>query len=469
MTAPLTRLSRIVTSKLRSLGCPSPSASTIATVLNIVYLASLTTEEGRFVRGSLTFADPHLPDAHLPPLRRAHYPAFTPFSRAVTLTVESLVKLSRAVDSWCGSVAVYGKKGTTVRAWGVLDQTVQHNVRLHREGQGGFSYPGIVTVVMDGVGSLSVYHRGLFLGGLQRHGIVVHEHDALRSPAVAARIVPAFRLIASRISEAVGKPLSPAQVERDLFDQWCTTIARICIGLRRGGAGGALLISPRPIPHLLEVSHPIDYRRLGHSGILGVLDSAYLRAARDASQRSGVGDLVPIEAVHTEILAEADADDREKELTGAVRLVTSLAALDGLVLLTPLLEVVGFGVKIRTAPPVGRVYDGNDFARRGAGAKRIDASRFGTRHSSMLGYCRADGRAIGVVVSQDGQVRLVVSLGRSLTLWDNVKLLSYDSHLRTYRIISSRARRRPRQKLGYTRMPKSVAALMRWKSEIRTK
>jgi len=47
--------------------------------------------------------------------------------------------------------------------------------------------------------------------------------------------------------------------------------------------------------------------------------------------------------------ADADVEDRDDEVTGAVRLIASLASLDGAVLLTPDLGVIGFGVKLKRA------------------------------------------------------------------------------------------------------------------------
>ncbi|HEX4589657.1 MAG TPA: hypothetical protein VH120_06990, partial [Gemmataceae bacterium] len=80
-------------------------------------------------------------------------------------------------------------------------------------------------------------------------------------------------------------------------------------------------------------------------------------------------------------------------------------------------------------------------------------------------YCRADKNAIGVVISQDGHVRIAMSAGRSLVLWDNVKLLGYSrfgkqsvrriqdwvkNHIRT---------KRPRS--GFTDTPKTLDQLLR--------
>ncbi len=465
MTGPFEQFIRKVGSKLRELGYSSPNPSTLGALLTTAYLATLRTEEGRFIRASLTFADPDTPDPDPPILRRADYPVFTAFERSVPLTVEGVVKLSRAIDSWSGSIAVHGKTRSTLEAWGVLDQIVHRNVRLHREGEGGFQHPGVLTVAMDGVGALSAYHGDLFLAALRQDIVVLREEDALRSTAIANRILPFLKPIAMRIRAALGPSQISSSIEDQLFDEWSTTVARICIGLRRAGTGGALLISSRPRGDLLDVSHALPYSCLGHAVVLRVLDIEHLGVAGNALHSATRAASIRTSLVTAQRFADIDATDREDELTGAVRIATSLASVDGLVLLTPLLEVLGFGVKIRTELPIGRVYVGPDFVRRGAAATRVNPSRFGTRHSSMLQYCRADPRAIGVVVSQDGQVRLVVSLGRSLTLWENVQLLRYSNGLRRYareeqRGRESRRRSRMRRCFGYTEMPKTLDGLM---------
>jgi hypothetical protein len=243
-----------------------------------------------------------------------------------------------------------------------------------------------------------------------------------------------------------------------LFDAWTDTVARICIGLRRLGTGGSLLITPTPIVSMLDIVHRFRYRRLGDATILNVLDARYLSKVEWGSLQSPQS---VIKLIH----AQADAEDRSDELTGAVKVVTSLATADGLVLMDLSLAVVGFGVKIRGGGIVNTVYDGPNFVRKGTRSIKIDTSRFGTRHGSMLRYCQADRNAIGIVVSQDGHTRLITSAGRSLTLWENVKLLGYQHNVGIYaresRQTQLRRRKfRGRQSLGYTSMPKTIRALL---------
>jgi hypothetical protein len=463
-TLQLHRLAKHVTSKLRILGFSSPTTSVMRALLDISYIASITTEENQFIRGALTYSDPKAPDLTPPRLRRADYPSFAAFRRRIPLDAKVLVKLCRAVDRWSGSIAVYGTNRRSLFVWGVVDQMVQRNIRLNREAKSGFAAPGIVTVYVDGVGDISVYHGDLFLGRLRQNDVIMRESDVLHSSLIARRVAPALTPAAKSIALALGKPDEYRKMLRSLLDAWADVVARICIGLRRLGTGGTILITPTPIPSMLDVVHPIRYRRLGDSAILNVLDGRYFNdlewADNDEHQNTVEVDF-----------ARADAQDREDELTGAVKLVTSLAAADGLVLMDSSLAVEGFGVKIKAGGRVNTVYDGGDFARKGTSARRIIMSRFGTRHGSMLRYCKADRNAIGVVLSQDGHARIIASLGRSLTMWENVKLLGHEHDVGAYARALRRKRLRrskvpQRQSLGYTSMPKTIRQLLSYRKGV---
>jgi len=460
------RLAHQIASRIRELGLDEPNRRIVGTLLEMAYLGTLRSEEGRFVKGSLTFANPNRPNVH-PPIVRADYPAFTKFQSPEILTVQTLVKLARAIDRWSASIAVYATRRYEIVAWGVVDQLVQQSVRLHRESNEGFSNPGLLTVTMDGIGDISAYHGDLFLGGLKAQALVTRENDAFKSEMVIEYGVEALAPFAKAIARVLDDDEPADKVLPDLFRTWATCIARLCIGLRQRGTGGAFLLTPKPIKRELQVTHPFAYPRLRDSAILRVLDKRYSWGARRAEITfTARGDPVPADLVREASLAEADAEDREEEMTGAVKLVASLATVDGLVLMTPALSVAGFGVKIGSMPNVTTVYDGADFAHRGTRARKIDLSQFGTRHGSMLRYCAQDRKALGIVVSQDGYVRLIMTVGNSLVFWDNLKLLGHDDFSRkAAQNIKGRrkscSRRRRGSRLGYTETPKTIDRLMK--------
>jgi hypothetical protein len=461
------QLAHEVASRIRELGFDEPNRQVIGILLEMAYLGTLRSEEGQFVKGSLTFANPKRPDVNPPFLRRADYPAFTKFESPEILTVQTLVKLARAIDRWSGSIAVYATRQHEIVAWGVVDQLVQQNVRLHREADSGFTNPGLLTVTMDGIGDISAYHGDLFLGGLKAQALVTRESDAFKSKIVSEYGFDALAPFAKAIARAVDDDEHEAEILAYLLRAWVTSIARPCIGLRQRGTGGAFLLTPKPIKRMLQVGHPFAYPRLRDSVILRALDEKYSSDLEDA-ERGFIdkADPVPADMVIEARLAKTDAEDREEEVTGAVKLVSSLAAVDGLVLMTPVLSVAGFGVKIGSTPNVTTVYDGAGFAHRGTRARKIDPSQFGTRHGSMLRYCAQDRKALGIVVSQDGYVRLIMTVRNSLVFWDNLKLLDHDDFSRQVALQRKRRRQfrsryqRPVQ-LGYTTTPKTVDRLMK--------
>src|SRR5688572_28537282 len=66
-----------VHSRLRHFGGACPSKSVLLRLVETAYLATLKTEESRFVSGSITYPNPTAPDVAPPFRRRASYPAFT--------------------------------------------------------------------------------------------------------------------------------------------------------------------------------------------------------------------------------------------------------------------------------------------------------------------------------------------------------------------------------------------------------
>src|SRR5207245_7027189 len=185
---------------------------------------------------------------------------------------------------------------------------------------------------------------------VRKEGLVLKQADPLGSDLVSDYLGPFLTPSAARIRDVLNRRLSRRYslefVCRELFVEWARSVARLCIGLRRFGTGGAFLLSPRPRTASLEIHNGLAYRRVSAAVILGVLEklNAYGLDSRVIDES---GNAIEKGLVIEMGLADEDADDREKELTGAVKVVTSLGAMDGLVLLDPLLTLKGFGVKIK--------------------------------------------------------------------------------------------------------------------------
>lgn len=459
-------LADLVFERLRALRFSSLRIGAVRDVLRTVYAASLIREEGRFTQGSVTMADPTSPEIFLPSLRRADYPGFHRFGQVAPFTSEAFAKLSRAVDRWSGSVAIWGQGADDLQMWGIVDQLVGTNVRLHHEDESGFASPGVFVVNVDGPGELTAYHRSTFLGAFARQRVVRREHNGLSSEVIRARLALPLTPTASAIAAVLKKALPNANEEFDsesvfhlLVRSWTRTVSRICIGLRRAGTGGALIFSPNPRLDVLSIGQEFAYERLASAFALSEQDDLYYH---QLWSNSSEGEDQDRQQLSETFLAEADALDRQREVRNCVKLVSSLASVDGAVLLRPDLTVLGFGVKINAEQSPQRVLDGPCYQKGGTSEKLVDTSRFGTRHTSMLKYCVADPNAIGVVMSQDGQVRVIANVSGDVVLWDQVKLLAHSNFTSAgaRKLSDRRSRKVEAHRLGYTDTPKTMEDLL---------
>jgi hypothetical protein len=83
-------------------------------------------------------------------------------------------------------------------------------------------------------------------------------------------------------------------------------------------------------------------------------------------------------------VASADAEDADEAITGAIEFIATLSRIDGAVVLTDSLRVLGFGAEIVVPDTRGQV----SIARAGRprGKTSVDFSRYGTRHRSAMRY-----------------------------------------------------------------------------------
>ena len=120
-----------------------------------------------------------------------------------------------------------------------------------------------------------------------------------------------------------------------------------------------------------------------------------------------------------EMSTEATLAELDEALFEASHLVAALAQIDGAVVATTELDVLGFGGEISGAlPPVATVARALDLD--GARREWVRTDRVGTRHRSVYRLCQALQDALAIVVSQDGGVRFVRWHAGCVTYWNQI-------------------------------------------------
>lgn len=109
----------------------------------------------------------------------------------------------------------------------------------------------------------------------------------------------------------------------------------------------------------------------------------------------------------------------DEALFEGAHLVADLARVDSTVLMTDALQVLGFGVEIAgSLPEVLRVARAHDLE--GAQREWVRTDRVGTRHRSAYRLCQAVRDALALVVSQEGNLRLIRWHDDGVTYWEQL-------------------------------------------------
>jgi hypothetical protein len=109
----------------------------------------------------------------------------------------------------------------------------------------------------------------------------------------------------------------------------------------------------------------------------------------------------------------------DEALFEVAHLVADLTQVDGTVVMTDCLEILGFGVEITgELPEVLRVARALDLEGGKREWERTD--RVGTRHRSAYRLCQAVHDALVFVVSRDGGLRFIRWHDDGVTYWDQV-------------------------------------------------
>jgi hypothetical protein len=214
---------------------------------------------------------------------------------------------------------------------------------------------------------------------------------------------------------------------RQVAVQWITELRRLLIRARGLRHGGAVLITPTAAAasSSLRVKYRFDYTRLKDALVNRAVsdqkrDFLYFMSWEALAPSDDSDDEPTIDDFMEVAIAEGDVNDCDDEVDGILWFLALLTRVDGLVLMEPDLTVRGFGVEILEDTPPDKVFVARDAS--GALRREMDYDKLGTRHRSMMRYCAWNEGALGVVISQDGDVRVMIGTAGVVTVWDSLAL-----------------------------------------------
>ena len=373
--------------------------------------------------------NPQNPDPNPPRRVRLQRWKFFRFLEPLALTISNLSKLAKVTEPRGSALAVYPSAGGEWIIWGLVDQSFNWSQFFEHEHGDVFDSPGELIVDIDGPGIISVYREHSLVACLRRDTLIDRLFDVFSRGPISTLVARYVGEHIARIEQNVGTQIPKYRsrpgvnfMAREAFHyDWLSTLCRLLILTRSSKHGGAFIMLPNDTCDGINLKYRLGYDRLGqclvsHGTELWGAYQDELKSENASNSETKRPTFRWSISIHN-----AAASDSEQALAACVRTIASMTQVDGVVVMNRALDVLGFGgeIVIDTAPD--SIWSAADAEASPNLLKPISYELYGTRHRSMFRLCNERAGALGLIVSQDGDVRAVFKTANKVVVWDNIE------------------------------------------------
>lgn len=270
--------------------------------------------------------------------------------------------------------------------------------------------PDCLTITIERPGALTISQGRTSLVRLRNGRVNFPQEDLFQS--VENPLGRFFCQLVDDILKASQDRDRPATIgekfgQRTLLNIFTTTILAILNRIRLTQHGGSVVISRVSLDE--QLAH-VTYHVREYEGLTGEL-LAY-KSLNDSLHRSDsdCSEAAKLESCQQQL----ELHRTSRKLIRGISRVSLLAAADGTVLLDDQLRIQGFGVRFPVImPPDTMVLDA-------LSGSEHPCDQWGLRHQSVFSICHKCEQAIGLIVSQDGDVKAVKADNGQLMFWDGI-------------------------------------------------
>lgn len=413
---------------------PFPSDQHLLTILEAVYHSSFLIEEGRRISLRVNYIPPSLPsEDRLRVLNQQG--TVTRLLQPRPVSPAELLRLAPAVDPsqsmiLVGTSAETGEGDSDVLVmWGLLHLGSEWWDLVSGRSTGAICPPHSMTVTTSAPGDLVVSSGGSVLLRLRNGTLLDASPIELAEGAIGDFLRPAADALYAEVCTALKRP---RYADDDSDDhprqQYYGALLNILRRTEERRHGGSFVIvadeldtCDSRLADRITIKYTLDapsvWQDIVHEAVathkfhkeLFPRDVSGKTRSR-ARKRGDQEDLY---------WAGQRCESLRQKIHDFEMFVASLSGVDGAVVMTKRLKVLGFGGEITaTSPTLSHVRLAGDAT--GVGGTAVPITSFGTRHRSACRFCSSFEDALCFVVSQDGQVKGVKRVGPQVVMWNDL-------------------------------------------------
>jgi hypothetical protein len=395
---------------LKSNPCPDPEQ--LAKILEIAYFASMETEEGRPLKFAL--------------ILRASTEADEPgygvarFAERRSLSSSEIRRLAPATGLCSTFIAVESNDDKSF-IWGTVDMGSEWSLLQNAERTSGVGLPFHLVITVSAPGTISLKFSDSLLYSVERGQSAQKSYNVLKSGPVHEFFRPVMdQMLKESFPNGDGLLLDKFNY-LSYGNEYLRFLARTLRYAEELGHGGTIIVIRKEdkarINNFLSIKYPIINCTPWNELV------QYVKLTSDEIEFSKLVDgkpLVERASIDTWKLANRKCEKLGLQLIDHSRFLARLTQVDGALILTEQLEVLGFGAIIKDLSDTSQSFR---FCKDESCVSFDERERdgYGTRHRSTMSLCeKVD--CIAFVLSQDGGVKALMKQANHVLLWQSVLL-----------------------------------------------
>lgn len=402
-----------------------PDREIVQNMVDTVYHASFLTEERR----RIWFRVVYIPLEEIEKLGNLGPPMFhfktIKFNKPRIFNVKELLKLAPAADPTQVLIGVYNKgESKELEIWGLIEAgTSWWDFKRYESGK-RTPQPYAFTLSSKKPGQISISREGEVLLVLEQGEIVESSLEVFKEGHVAKFLERGKQELYKEVCKTIkDKCFDPEGSNNDYPQRlYINFLKRVLNRIREKSHGGTIIMVPdeldipgTKLEDKISIKYPCRYNAAWEALVLNIETN---RGYYDSQIKLKDKKQITQEEFKLNSHERSELKRSEEMVKYAAGFLASLSAVDGAIVMTDKMRLLGFGAEINDTSQTFKIKEFTNFEKNIG--KDIDIELFGTRHRSAFRLCSSFEDLLAFIVSQDGEIQIAKRVGSEVMIWSNI-------------------------------------------------